>query len=511
MLENTKYEILYIDDEIDNLVAFKSAFRREYNVHTAESGQEGLQILDSNSEIAAVITDHRMPKMTGLELLKLIQNKYDIAKIILTGFSDVEVTIEAINNNLVDKFKTKPWDRLKLGETISEEIQKRRAKKENSLLNQRIQDTLQKLNIVLNTSKVAVWELNKTSGDVSFYKNSFDVFSLIGQIDISFEQLLDTLPTGNRDIFRQTIEGMTTKKDSFFLDHRVRTNDESDLFLNSQGTLIENENNEQSVIVASRDITERIKAEEKVKLLNKNLEGLVIERTKKLIKINNEKDDLLNMVSHDLRNPLSGIILYIGMLISRIENSEEIDFPKGLIYLRDAAQRMNYMIEKLLESSKIESGNLDINKSNFNLNKLISNLIVNNLPMFDRKHQKILINSNKDTELNTDEGLFTQILENLLSNASKYSEPDTNIFINQEIIDKSVRIEIRDQGQGMSEEDKKNLFKKFSKISSKPTAGESTVGLGLSITKNIVEALGGKIWCESQLGKGSSFFVEFKI
>ncbi|MCX6254663.1 MAG: SpoIIE family protein phosphatase [Bacteroidia bacterium] len=103
--------ILYVDDEEDNLTVFNSAFRRDYEVHIALSGQEGLEIMKKN-EIQLIITDQRMPEMTGIQFLeKIIPDYPDCIRMILTGFSDIEAIIQAINTGRVYRYITKPWSK----------------------------------------------------------------------------------------------------------------------------------------------------------------------------------------------------------------------------------------------------------------------------------------------------------------------------------------------------------------------------------------------------------------
>lgn len=118
MLQPEKPTILYIDDEEDNLLVFKSAFRRKYNVIVTTSASEALETVNT-VEVPLIITDQRMPNKTGVELLKEIPKDNPISKIILTGFSDVEIIIEAINNCNIFRYITKPWDKGEFEHTIS--------------------------------------------------------------------------------------------------------------------------------------------------------------------------------------------------------------------------------------------------------------------------------------------------------------------------------------------------------------------------------------------------------
>ena len=113
-----KFPILYVDDEEHNLISFEATFRKEYKVHTATNGEDGIAIMRDN-DIKLVITDQRMPEMTGIQFIEKIAPEYpDTIRMILTGFSDIGVIIEAINSGRVFRYITKPWDENELRMTI---------------------------------------------------------------------------------------------------------------------------------------------------------------------------------------------------------------------------------------------------------------------------------------------------------------------------------------------------------------------------------------------------------
>jgi signal transduction histidine kinase len=109
-----------------------------------------------------------------------------------------------------------------------------------------------------------------------------------------------------------------------------------------------------------------------------------------------------------------------------------------------------------------------------------------------------------------DRSLTVQIIDNLISNAIKFSNHNTKVNVTLKEEKQTIRFEIEDEGPGIMEEDKPRLFQKFQKLNAQPTGGESSSGLGLSIVKKYVEAMKGKVWCESEFGKGAKFIVEFK-
>jgi len=136
--DRNNYNILYVDDEVNNLNSFRAALRRYYNVYTAESGAEGIEILAKN-DIHVVVTDQRMPNMTGVQFLQHIPGDQDNIRIILTGFSDIESIIEAINTGKVYRYITKPWDKDELKITIDNAVETVMLRRNNKLLIQKLQ------------------------------------------------------------------------------------------------------------------------------------------------------------------------------------------------------------------------------------------------------------------------------------------------------------------------------------------------------------------------------------
>lgn len=133
------FNVLYVDDEENNLNSFRAALRRNYNIYTALSGEEGMEVLSKN-DIHVIVTDQRMPNMTGVQFLQHIPQEQDNIRIILTGFSDIESIIEAINTGMVYRYITKPWDKDELKITIDNAIETVMLRRNNKHLIQELQE-----------------------------------------------------------------------------------------------------------------------------------------------------------------------------------------------------------------------------------------------------------------------------------------------------------------------------------------------------------------------------------
>jgi two-component system, sensor histidine kinase and response regulator len=229
----------------------------------------------------------------------------------------------------------------------------------------------------------------------------------------------------------------------------------------------------------------------------------------RLREMNDEKNEFMGMAAHDLRNPLSAIRGYAEMVVEDAEASNHAAIAENGLLIRDAAIRMAEMVQSLLDANRIERGDLTINLMPADLAAVASAVVRSHRPRAAAKKQTIHIAAESEPALGLmDPAVMTQVLDNLVSNAVKYSPPGLEIFVATRIAGASVRAEVRDQGPGLNEADRRKLFGKFARLSAKPTGGEQATGLGLSIVKRMVDAMNGRIGCDSEPGRGAVFWVE---
>lgn len=228
-----------------------------------------------------------------------------------------------------------------------------------------------------------------------------------------------------------------------------------------------------------------------------------------LAQLNQEKDTLMNIVAHDLKSPFNRI-KGIAELMKLSGLNEEQKNYNGL--LQDISQSGINLIRDLLDVNSFEhdSRKMDISKVD------VCDSILEKAKYFyaDAKSKNIeIITDIKDAHayMFTDEVYLSRILDNLVSNAIKFSNPESKVILGASRKDNTVQISIQDSGQGFNEEDKKNLYKKFTKLSAQPTAGESSNGLGLAIVKTLVDRLNGEIKLDSKNGEGSIFTLTFPV
>lgn len=364
--------LLIVDDEAGILLLLRELFTPYYMVKTAQSGIEGISILQAGFAPQVIIADQRMPGMTGAEFLgesrKIVP---DAVRVTLTGYSDIKEIIAGVNNGGIYRFVGKPWEDDELLETVR----------------------------------------------------------------LCFEQY---------DLSTKNIE----------------------------------------------------------------LEA-ALEQVQKL---NAEKNEILGIVSHDLKNPISVILGMTELMKPDAAFTLPLsDYQQFAQHLHRTALHMLQLVKALLDDYWLESGVIELSLVAVNLNVLVNFLVENYRQLSAEKKITLYVEASSEYTVLGDERRLNQVLDNLLSNALKYSPLGAQVFVRMREYDSAVRIEIQDQGPGLTEDDKTKLFGKFARLSAQPTGGEHSTGLGLSIVKKMVEAMKGKVWCESEFGQGATFIVELPM
>jgi signal transduction histidine kinase len=284
-------------------------------------------------------------------------------------------------------------------------------------------------------------------------------------------------------------------------------------------------------------------ANAKLQQANKALEV----KNAQLIELNYEKNELLGIAAHDLKNPISNIKMLAQVLYNEADTlsaQETREYAKDI--LADAG-RMFDLVMKLLNINAIESGTLRMEPVQFDAAVAVQMVVESYHSRAVAKNIQLVYQSPMvEMPVFADHSASLQVIDNLISNAIKYTPPGKTVNVSIEQQPRSlaplaeaspssfssqhskhthrmlqstaaesrrehpvVVIRVRDEGPGLTEEDKSKLFGKFARLSAQPTGGETSTGLGLSIVKKIVELMNGAVWCESKAGQGATFVVEF--
>lgn len=518
-VKNAATKILLVDDEpdVEGMILLK--FRKQiknglYDFIFASNGKEALEKLSYNRDVDIVISDINMPEMDGLTLLKKIGKTNKMLKsIIISAYGDMSNIREAMNSGAYD-FVTKPINFQDLEITINktkksiEEI--KRKTKQLKLMESSLKDAIARNSSIVNTALDAIISFDdhgiiETVNPSAQRLFNTSKYELEGHSFFDFFEDYDTdalIDFQNREKYECVITGTEFEATALR---------KSGTKIPVEVSLSEFQSGETFGYTAIiRDSSVRKLTEKLIKQYNETLKQEVKERTAELNKLNEEKNDIIGMVAHDLKNPLFNIKLLAKMLndTKNISVDEVYEFSYDILSTTD---KIFSLITNLLDLNAIEQGKINLDFELFDPKELVFGQI-SSFSEMARNKQIEIVNEMPDEALKVyaDINSFSQIIDNLLSNAIKYSPRGSIVKIVLEERNHETIYIVKDQGPGIAPDEIDIIFTKFCKISTQPTAGEDSTGLGLSIVKKLCDMMNGRVWCESTVGKGSEFFAAFK-
>jgi signal transduction histidine kinase/CheY-like chemotaxis protein len=258
------------------------------------------------------------------------------------------------------------------------------------------------------------------------------------------------------------------------------------------------------------------------------LEERVAERTQDLTKANRRltaqwarlrqantfKSEILGTVAHDLKNPLAVILGRTEILTELISSAGALNnnVETTIAHIRDAANRLTEMVDDLVSDAMADALDITIRREPVDISVLVQEVADANRPLATRKQQTIAVAAPPNQAAMCDTDRIREAIDNLVSNAVKYSPIGGAIELLVGREQDGIMVQVRDQGAGLSPEDISRLFGRFQRLSAKPTAGETSTGLGLSIVKRIVDLHNGQVTVESAgPGKGATFKMSLPV
>jgi len=233
-------------------------------------------------------------------------------------------------------------------------------------------------------------------------------------------------------------------------------------------------------------------------------------KEKELMNLIENRTLVFNMNTHDLKNPLSSIFSLSGIPVESFKDNEEIS--QTLKVIHDASKIMMSLVNENLEYLKISTGSISVENTFIDVVGLINQVVEINRPLAKDKNQQIIFtHSEKDCFIYSDNSKIYRAINNIVSNSIKFSPFNKNIWIeiNRNIETNKISIIIKDEGPGFRKDEVDSVFVKFGKHFATPTGNEISTGLGLLITKQIIDHSRGEIKLESEEGKGAKFIIEF--
>ncbi len=499
-----KGKIVVVDDEKIVTSAFKTLLKVEgfQDSHFFNDPKEALVFLQTNIP-DVVISDFLMPDMNGLEFLSEVNKLYpEVSKILLTGYADKENAIKAINEIGLYRYIEKPWNNDDLIINIKNGIERsyllselRKKISELEIAKKELEKYSHNLEQIVEERTADLRQSNaKLSGIVNYCADGIVILNedgIIEQANPSAESLIGLISS---KLLNTSIDDYLFSKKTF-ISKELHKLEESELLLRDFYVKNSLTNIEVPVEVSFA----RINPDDEYK----RFVGVIRDVTEQK-KSDKLRDDFIATLTHDLRTPLLAAIQTLTFFLDGALG--ELDEKQKLLLatMQKSNQDLLGLVNALLEVYKYDAEKLVLTKTNFNIYSLVEQVYRELLSLAKSKNIEFIIDcENKDLEINADRSEIRRVICNLCGNAINYTGENGKVIVTIKNEDNDLIFSVSDNGSGIPAEDIPNMFQRFSQGTSKKRS--TGTGLGLYLSRQIIESHGGKIWLESKLNKGSEF------
>ena len=544
MSENHMFSLLIVDDNKNNLFTLRTLIEEHITatIIEAESGLEALHVL-RRQKIDLVILDVQMPEMDGFEtatLIRSVKKTRHIPIVFLTAaYKSTEFQEQGFAVGAAD-YLTKPIDPPQLISRIKTYLRFIEQEQQHNLeLEHKVQQRTAQLNAARNELEQRVEErtaeLSKANAALALLSKQNElILNSVGEGIIGVDKqgkiifvnpaaaqmlgygkdslvgcaLHPTIHHSRADGSPYPIEECPTYS---ALHHGGIYRVDDEVFWRKDGSLFQVEYttmpiNEDGVIIGAvlnfSDISER-----------KQIEQAMQEAKEAAEQANLAKSQFLANMSHELRTPLNAIIGYSEILMEESEDPELLpeaeEIHEDSRYINDAGHHLLGLINDVLDISKIEAGKMDVYNEHFKISDMLNSVLSTTHPLIEQKGNTLDVDlPEKLGSMYTDITKVQQILLNLLSNASKFTEQGQikiEVRLDLSLASPRYLFRVSDTGIGMTQEQQEKLFAAFTQADASTTRKYGGTGLGLAISKHFAEIMGGTIWVDSEVGKGSCF------
>lgn len=380
-----------------------------------------------------------------------------------------------------------------------------------------IRSAMAQLNDAQHIAQIGSWELDLNNNQLTWSDEIYQLFEIDHeQFGATYEAFLNAIHPEDRDTVNAVYNRSLQDRESYEITHRLLMPDGRIKYVTERGvSYFDSEGNPIRSVGTVQDVTKLKQAEMSLKDLNEELEQRVQKRTELLLnakeeaeRANSAKSEFLSRMSHELRTPMNAIMGFAQLLETDQETPLTPDQADNVREIFHAGKHLLELINEVLDLARIETGRIELSMEPVEVPSLIGECVALLQPLTSEHRIELKLGIDRTCTVQADRLRLRQILLNLLSNAVKYNRDHGSVQIACQFgAEGKVRISVHDNGRGIAPEALPRLFKPFERIESAYDGIEGT-GIGLALSKRLVEAMGGSIGVESIAGVGSTFWVE---
>lgn len=491
-----KFKILVVDDDVDLAANLRDILEAEgYPTEVANDGETALRIV-RDTPVDACLVDVRLPDISGVALVEQVASVLpDTPCILMTGYASLDTAVQATRQRVIVAYETKPLDIDRLLSLINQIVGRREAERAHLESERRFRAVFENANdeIVYLDSSGTVIDVNGRVEEILGYTRDEIVGKKLAQLTAMLTKKQMTAMTRR---FNTAMKSKSSKRG--LVEVKAFHKSGKPVFLEASVSPLHRNGDAGGMLVILRDVTDRKRAEERAA------------EVRALKELDRMRTAFLASVSHELRTPLTSIK---GMADSLLQPDVEWDAATHEEFLRSIVResdRLNRIINDLLEMSQIESGTLRMDMSHVALAEVFDHMS-SQLADMTKAHRFDVRLPDDLPAISADEMRMEEVIGNLVSNAAAYSDPGTAITVDVSLQDGEAVVCVSDEGVGVPAEHFEKVFDRFFRLEGGIIRRKDGTGLGLSICKGIVEAHGGSIWVESEVGKGSTFCFSIPV
>jgi signal transduction histidine kinase/response regulator RpfG family c-di-GMP phosphodiesterase len=514
-----KPTVLVVDDEPQILESIHALLEDDFDVVVSTDAMEAVELL-RNAQIAVILADQRMPNLTGGEFLAKAREVCDATRILITGYVDIDALIRAVNDGQIHSYVPKPWEPANLKVTVlkaatfaKEASQRKRAaeivaEQQEALARSEAayREQTKILRSVLDSMGDGVL-VTDDSGKMVLLNPAAE--QMVGRAAAGTHQSewverygiyvpgTDTLyPTDNLPLAR-AMRGETADGIELY----VRNPQRPDGMLVSVNIrpLRDDSGSTKGGVAVVHDIT-----------LARYSENILRQAKEEAERANRAKSEFLSRMSHELRTPLNSILGFAQLLALA---DLAVQHQGNVQQILKGGYHLLQLINEVLDLARVEAGRLSLSPEPVQIKDAVKEALDLVRPIASSQNITLSaeFSAQGDRCVQADRQRLKQVLLNLLSNAIKFNRSNGTVVLRcEEIQDGRLRIEVEDTGSGIDEDGLKKIFTPFERLSADRNAIGGT-GLGLALSKRMIEAMGGAIGVESTVGTGSRFHFELSL